>query len=73
MFTEEQQVLSNIILNQLVTIETNVDYRTKKLNPKTLESILRDQLKLPFAVSNPKQESKGEMRGKRYIVLSEIN
>jgi len=80
MFDEEQRVLSNIILNQLVTIETNVDYRTKKLNPKTLESILRDQLKLPFAVSKTKRDKRrilenGEInpnRDKNYIVINEL-
>src|SRR5690606_28634612 len=65
LFGDEQQKLSDLIINELITISAKTDYRTKKLKPNTLESIIRVQLGLPFAVSNTKQETKGEMRKKR--------
>ena len=49
-----------------------MDYRTKKLKPKTIEVILREQLDLNYAISKTIKESKGENRGKRYIVISKI-
>lgn len=81
LFSDEQQVISDLILNQLVTVETGVDYRTKKLNHKTLESILRDQLNLPFAVSKPKRDRSRKLedgspnpnRDKTYITINELN
>jgi hypothetical protein len=73
LFDDEQQKLSELIINELITISSKTDYRTKKLKPSTLESIIRDQLDLPYAISKPKQETKGEMRKKRYIVITKIN
>ncbi|WP_026561110.1 DEAD/DEAH box helicase family protein [Bacillus sp. J37] len=72
LFTSEQQELSNIILKELITISKDVDYRTKKLKHGTIEAIVRSQLNLPYAVSKPKVEGKGEMRGKRYIIVSKL-
>lgn len=72
LFHEDQQEISNLIIKELITIGNDVDYRTKVLNPSTLENMLRVQLKLSYAVSKPKAETKGEMRNKRYIVISKI-
>lgn len=73
MFDDEQQKLSNLIINELITLSAHTDYRTKKLKPSTLETIIRNQLELPFAVSKSRQETSGVMRKKRYIVISRIN
>lgn len=51
LYKEEQQELSNLIIKELTTIGNNVDYRTKLLKPSTIESILREQLNLPYAIS----------------------
>lgn len=72
LFSDEQQELSNLIIKELITLSKGTDYRTKKLKPTTLETIIRNQLNLPFAISKPKLESKGEMRGKRYIVITNL-
>lgn len=72
LFDDEQQKLSDLIINELITLSAKTDYRTKKLKPSTLESIIRNQLELPFAVGKSKKESSGELRGKRYIVISKI-
>lgn len=72
LFKEEQQELSDLIINELVTVGKDVDYRTKTLKPSTMEFIIRDQLELPYVISKPKKETKGEMRNKRYIIVSEI-
>ena len=72
LFGEEQQELSNLIIKELTTIGNDIDYRTKKLKPMTIENILRVQLGLNYAISKPKKESKGDNRGKRYITISEI-
>lgn len=71
LFKDEQQEVSNLIIKELTTIG-EIDYRTKILKPNTLENILRVQLELPYAVSKPKQENKGEMRKKRYIIITKI-
>lgn len=73
LFDEDQKKLSELIINQLITLSPNTDYRTKKLKPSTLEIIIRDQLSLPYVVSKPKQETTGEMRKKRYITVSKIS
>ncbi|MED4016977.1 DEAD/DEAH box helicase [Sutcliffiella cohnii] len=73
LFSDDQQKLSDLVVRELITISSKTDYRTKKINPTTLETIIRDQLNLPYAISKPKQETKGEMRKKRYIVISKIN
>ena len=72
LFAKEQQELSDLIIKELTTIGNNVDYRTKKLKPKTIEVILREQLDLNYAIGKTIKESKGENRGKRYIVISKI-
>ena len=72
LFAEEQQELSDLIIKELTTIGNNVDYRTKKLKPKSIEVILREQLDLNYAIGKTIKESKGENRGKRYIVISKI-
>ncbi|MDR3594143.1 DEAD/DEAH box helicase [Clostridium sp.] len=72
LFKEQQQELCNLIIKELTTFGNNADYRTKILKPNTLENILRIQLRLPYAVSKSKQENKGEMRNKRYIVITKI-
>lgn len=71
-FADEQQKLSDLIIKELTTVSKNTDYRTKKLKPSTLEIILREELNLEFSISKPKKESKGENRGKRYIVINKI-
>ncbi|MEY8415640.1 DEAD/DEAH box helicase family protein [Tissierella praeacuta] len=70
---QEYVELNDMILKQLISIKGTVDYRTKKINPQTLENILRVQLNLPYAISKPKQESRGENRGKRYVIITKIN
>ncbi|MCD3217808.1 DEAD/DEAH box helicase [Clostridium botulinum C] len=72
LFKEQQQELSNLIIKELTTIAQDVDYRTTKLKPSTLEEIIRNQLELPYAVSKTKQETKGVNRGKRYIIISKL-
>ncbi len=72
LYSDEQQKLSDLIINSLINITKKIDYRTKKLKPSTLEIIIRDQLELPYAISTPKKESKGELRGKRYIVITKL-
>lgn len=73
LFREEQQKLSNLLINELLTLTTKIDYRTKILKPSTIEKILRDDLNLPYVVSDSKKETKGEMKNKRYIIISRIN
>lgn len=73
LFNEERKILSNLLIKELVTINTDTDYRTTTLQPSTIESLLRVQLKLPFVVSEAKKETKGTNRGKRYIVINKIN
>jgi superfamily II DNA or RNA helicase len=73
LFSDEQQELSDLIINELITLSKKTDYRTKKLNPTTIETIIRVQLRLPYAVSKVKKETKGEMRGRRYIVITKLN
>ena len=72
LFNDEQQIISDLIIKELITINSKIDYRTKKLKPSTLEKILRDQLNLSYAVSKSKTESTGDMRGKRYIIITKI-
>lgn len=72
LFADEQQLISDLVIKELTNISKDVDYRTRKLKPTTLEVILRKQLELPYAVSEAKKESKGAMRGKRYIIISKI-
>ena len=72
LFSEDQQNLSNIVIKELTTIGNNINYRTKILKPSTLENIIRSELKLEYAISKSKKETKGEMKDKRYIVISKI-
>ena len=72
LFSDDQQKISDLIINELITIKSKTDYRTKKIKPTTLETILRDQLNLPFAVSKSKKETKGEMKDKRYIIITKV-
>ena len=72
LYSDEQQELSDLIIKELTTIGNNIDHRTKKLKPKTLETLLRDKLQLNYAIGKTTKESKGENRGKRYIVISKI-
>jgi superfamily II DNA/RNA helicase len=73
LFNDEQQQLSDLIIKELITVSKKTDYRTKRLKPSTLETMIRIQLNLPFAVSKSKQETNGELRGKRYIIVSKIS
>lgn len=72
LFKEQQEELSTLIIKELIHTSSKIDYRTKILKPSTLESIIRIQLELPYVVSESKKESKGEMRGKRYIIINRI-
>ncbi|GBF32260.1 hypothetical protein DCCM_0453 [Desulfocucumis palustris] len=72
LFGDEQQKLSDLIIGELITVKNKIDYRTKKIKPSTLESILREQLSLPYAVSKSTPETKGEMRNKKYIIITKI-
>lgn len=72
LFADEQQELSDMIIKQLITVSKNTDYRTKKVKPSSLEKLLRDDLKLYYVVSRPKPETKGEMRNKRYIIITKM-
>ena len=72
LFSDDQQIISDLIINELITIKSKTDYRTKKIKSATLETILRNQLNLPFAVSKSKKETKGEMKDKRYIIITKV-
>ncbi|MBP1889787.1 superfamily II DNA/RNA helicase [Clostridium moniliforme] len=72
LFEQEQQELSNLIVNELISIKINKDYRTKKLRPSTMENIIRNDLELNYAISETGKESKGVNRGKRYIIFKKI-
>lgn len=72
LFKEQQQEICNLITKELTTFGNDADFRTKILKPSTLENILRVELGLPYAVSKSKQETKGEMRNKRYIIITKI-
>ncbi|HCL4559293.1 hypothetical protein AL713_15920 [Clostridium botulinum] len=72
LFDEEQQELSNLIIKELITISKDVDYRTQILKPSTIEKIIREDLNLNYAVSKSKKETKGNMRNKRYIIITKI-
>jgi len=67
LFNDDQQKISDLITNEVLSL---TDYRTKKVKPSTLETIIIMQLGLPYTVSKVKVESKGKMRGKRYIIIS---
>ena len=71
LFATEQEGLSKVIIG-LKTISRNTDYRTTTIKPTTLENILRDQLDLPYVVSKSEKETKGYMRGKRYIIITKV-
>jgi len=72
LFNDKQQIISDLIIKELITINSKIDYRTKKLKPSTLEKILRDQLNLSYAVSKSKKETVGEMKDKRYVIITKI-
>ncbi|MBN1071534.1 hypothetical protein DWV12_11225 [Clostridium botulinum] len=73
-FSDEQQELSDLIIKELTTIGNDVDYRTKKLKPMTIENILRVQLNLSYAIKekgnniNPKNKKK-----QRWIKIGKIS
>jgi hypothetical protein len=72
LFNNEQQKISDLIIRKLTTIGDKVDYRTEKLKPSTLETILRDQLNLQYAISKSTKETKGEKRNKNYIIITKL-
>lgn len=72
LFNEQQQELSNIIIKEISGIKGKYQVRGKKLNPSTLEKILRDDLNLKYAVSKPLRETIGENRRKYYIIINKI-
>ncbi len=72
LFKDDQEKLSNLIINELIS--RKIDSRTKILKPSTMESIIRTDFQLHFAVDKPKNpESKGINRGKRYIVVYKLS
>lgn len=72
LFADEQKELTKLIMNELVTVGNGIDYRTKKVKPSTLERILRDDLRLEYAISKPIRETsnKDGKAGRRYIIIS---
>ncbi len=75
LYSDQQQKISDLIIEELTTISKNVDYRTKKLKPSTIENIIRSQLNLKFAVSNIKREDKvidGKRVIKNYFIITRI-
>lgn len=72
LFNEQQLELSNMIIKEISGIKGKYQIRGKKLNPSTLEKILREELNLGYVVSNVMQESSGENRKKRYIIITKI-
>lgn len=75
LYEKEQQEISDLIIKELITIGNKIDYRTQKLKPSTIESLLREELELPYAVSKPKREDKkidGKRVTKSYIIISKI-
>lgn len=72
LYSEEQQELSNLIINELITISKDTDYRTKKLKPSTIEKILREDLNLDYAISKSKREDRvinGQRIRRNYIEI----
>ncbi|QGZ99418.1 DEAD/DEAH box helicase [Dehalobacter restrictus] len=74
LFQDDQEQLSHMIIQGLITIGNNVDYRTKILKPSTLENLIRNELGLEFAISKDKRErsKKSEYLNQRYIIISKI-
>lgn len=75
LYSEQQQELSNLIISELTTLPNNIDYRTKTIKPTTLESILREQLNLPYAINKTKREDKivdGIRIRKNYITITKL-
>lgn len=75
LYKQEQEDLSSLIINQLVSVGGGVDYRTRLLRPTTLESLIRQELELPYAVSKPRTENKtidGVRTRRNYIVITRI-
>lgn len=73
LFNEQQQELSNRIVQEISGIKEKRQIKGKKLNPSTLEKILREDLNLEYAVSKTQQETKGDNKKRRYIIISKIN
>lgn len=74
LFSDEQQKLSDMIINELVTIGSNVDYRSRKLKHSTIESILRNELKLEYALKQGLQTTyiDGKRKRNRYIEIVKL-
>lgn len=72
LFDSEQRELSNLIINSEASTTSKIDYRTKKLKPKKIREIICSELNLPFIISDTKSETKGNMRGKRYILIQKF-
>lgn len=74
LFDKEQKELTKKIMGELLTISQDIDYRTKKIKPSTLEKILRDDLSLFYAISGPKRErsKKSENLNQRYITILKL-
>lgn len=73
LFNEQQQELSNRIIQEISGIKEKRRINGKKLNPSTLEKILREDLDLEYAVSKTLQETIGDNKKRRYIIISKIN
>jgi len=71
LFANEQQKLSEFIINKLNTIGKNIDYRTKIIKPSTLKDIIKNVSKLNYNIFKSK-ETKGIAKGRRYIIISKI-
>lgn len=69
LFIEQQKYLCSI-LKDIRIIKSKYSIRGETVNPANLRSILNDELKLKYKVSDSKQESKKENRQKRYIIIT---
>lgn len=63
---EQQEELSNLILKELTTIANGVDYRTKKVHIDTINSILKNDLDLPYNITATKTSQRINGKVKKY-------
>jgi len=64
LFAKEQDELNNLIMSELVL--KKLDYRTKKMQPSTLEKILREELNLKYRIVNKRELKRKSNHYKEY-------
>lgn len=75
LYKEQQQHLTELVLNEFGAVLTNVNKRTKKFNVSTLETIIRDQLKLTYSFVSGKEDKvvNGKRKVRNYILVTKLN